>query len=126
MTDRADPVPQAEQIGGAFLEIRPAEGGPDATVWALDLLEIYLGYAEPRAWRSADWQVPYWAGTAPVAGVTEAVVALESNEAYRRLYWETGAHRVPRVPVFGFGRIHTSAATICCAAETRRTGGGTR
>jgi len=114
MPDWPDPKRQAEQIVGALLEVRATEDEPDAAVWAFDLLQMYRAYAERRAWRPAVWHVRNWAGTPQVTGsaVTDAVLALESDEAYRRLFWETGGHRVQRAPVLGFGRIHTSAAMI--------------
>jgi peptide chain release factor 1 len=100
----------------AFVEIRAAVGGGESCLFAADLLRMYLRYAERRGW-SAEI-----AAQAPgeVGGCREAVIRISAPGAYGRLKFESGAHRVQRVPATeSQGRIHTSVCTVAVLPEAQ-------
>ena len=91
------------------LEIRAGAGGDEAGLFVADLLRMYLRYAETRRWRTE----PLSSSPNELGGFKEVIVGLEGNEVYRRLKFESGVHRVQRVPqTEAQGRIHTSTATV--------------
>jgi peptide chain release factor 1 len=93
----------------AILEIRPGTGGEEAALFAADLLRMYQRFAEARGWA---FRVISMAET-ELGGVREAVVQIDGAGVYARLKYESGVHRVQRVPeTESGGRIHTSAATV--------------
>jgi len=93
----------------AMLELRPGTGGDEAALFAGDLLRMYQRYAEARGWR---WEVIELQET-ELGGVKEAVVRIGGDNVFARLKYESGVHRVQRVPTTeSGGRIHTSAATV--------------
>ncbi|HEU4857080.1 MAG TPA: peptide chain release factor 1 [Rhodanobacteraceae bacterium] len=97
-----------------FLEVRAGTGGDEAALFAGDLLRMYLRYAERRGWRAEI--VSAHAGEH--GGYKEAVARVEGAGAYAALKFESGTHRVQRVPVTeAQGRIHTSAATVAILPE---------
>ncbi|MGD1011521.1 MAG: peptide chain release factor 1 [Acidimicrobiales bacterium] len=92
-----------------IFEIRGAEGGEEANLFAKDLFDMYQRYAERRGWRSEvmDLHVSDLGG---VGGVTFIV---KGEDAWQRLHLEAGTHRVQRIPVTeSQGRVHTSSATV--------------
>ena len=96
------------------LEIRAGTGGEEAGLFAGDLFRMYQRFAEERGWR---WE-PLQASPSEKGGFKEVVVAIEGNEVYRQLKFESGVHRVQRVPqTEAQGRIHTSAATVAVLPE---------
>ncbi|RTZ73078.1 MAG: peptide chain release factor 1 [Gammaproteobacteria bacterium] len=97
-----------------FLEIRAGTGGAEAALFAGDLLRAYLRYAENRGWRTElVSESPGEHG-----GYKEVVVRISGQEVYSRLKFESGAHRVQRVPeTESQGRIHTSAVTVAVLPE---------
>ena len=98
----------------AILEIRPGTGGEEAALFAGDLLRMYQRHAEARGWtvRIVDL------APSDLGGVREAVVRIEGEGVYARLKYESGVHRVQRVPqTESGGRIHTSAATVAVLPE---------
>ncbi len=96
------------------LEIRAGTGGDEAALFAGDLLKMYLRYAERQGWRSEMLS----SSLSEVGGFKEAILGIEGNEVYKRLKFESGVHRVQRVPQTETqGRIHTSAATVAVMAE---------
>ncbi len=98
----------------AILEIRPGTGGEEAALFAGDLLRLYQRHAEAQGW---DWQVIALSET-ELGGVREAVVRIGGEGVFARLKYESGVHRVQRVPVTeSGGRIHTSAATVAVLPE---------
>ena len=98
----------------AILEIRPGTGGEEAALFAADLLRMYQRFAEAQGWA---FQVVDLAAT-ELGGVREAVVRIAGEGVYARLKYESGVHRVQRVPVTeSGGRIHTSAATVAVLPE---------
>ncbi len=98
----------------AFLEIRAGTGGDEAAIFAGDLLRMYLRYAELNNWRSEiinERQGDH-------GGYKEVVCRLSGERVYSRLKFESGAHRVQRVPeTESQGRVHTSAATVAILPE---------
>jgi peptide chain release factor 1 len=97
-----------------ILEIRAGAGGDEAGLFAAELLRMYLRYAERHGWRAevADTS----AGS--LGGVKEAVVNISGDAVYSKLKYESGVHRVQRVPATeAQGRIHTSTVTVAVMAE---------
>jgi len=105
-----DPLDQKNVI----VEIRAGTGGDEAGLFAAEMLRMYAKYAERHGWRAETLSVsPSGAG-----GVKEAIVSIEGNGAYSRLKYESGVHRVQRVPqTEASGRIHTSAVTVAVLPE---------
>jgi len=98
----------------AMIEIRPGTGGEEAALFAADLLRMYQRYAEGRGWRFeiVEEQVT------ELGGIKEVVARVEGEGAFARLKYESGVHRVQRVPeTESGGRIHTSAATVAVLPE---------
>lgn len=100
--------------GNVFLEIRAGTGGSEAALFAADLLRMYLRYAERRGWHTEIAS----ASPSDLGGYREVIVRIAGNGAYARLKFESGAHRVQRVPLTeAQGRIHTSACTVAVLPE---------
>ena len=94
--------------GNVILEIRSAAGGDEAALFAGELLRMYLAYAANHRYK-ADVMSLHETG---IGGVKEAIVEVAGDGAYSRLKFESGTHRVQRVPATeSSGRIHTSTAT---------------
>lgn len=97
-----------------FLEIRAGTGGEEAALFGNDLLRMYLRYAERRRWKTEIID----ASDTGIGGIKEATVMIKGKGAYSRLKYESGVHRVQRVPeTESSGRIHTSAATVAVLPE---------
>jgi len=95
--------------GNLFLEVRAGTGGDEAAIFAGDLMRMYLRYAEQRGWKTEIES----AHAGEHGGYKEAVARIEGKGAFSRLKYESGTHRVQRVPATeSQGRIHTSAATV--------------
>ena len=95
--------------GNLFLEVRAGTGGDEAAIFAGDLMRMYLRYAEQRGWKTEIES----AHPGEHGGYKEAVARIEGKGAFSRLKYESGTHRVQRVPATeSQGRIHTSAATV--------------
>lgn len=98
----------------AFIEIRAGTGGDEAGIFAGDLLRMYMRYAEARRWKTEIVDE----NETGVGGYKEVIVAVKGKGAYSRLKFESGVHRVQRVPqTESQGRIHTSAATVAVMPE---------
>jgi peptide chain release factor 1 len=98
----------------AIVEIRPGTGGDEAALFAADLYRMYSRFLERRGWRAEPMQ--YSEGT--LGGIKEAVFKVTGVGAFGALRWESGTHRVQRVPATeAQGRIHTSAATVAVLPE---------
>lgn len=98
----------------AILEIRAGTGGDEAGLFAGDLLRMYQRYAEERKWQFEIMNI----NDAEVGGVKEVSVNITGTDVYARLKFESGVHRVQRVPeTEASGRIHTSAATVAVLPE---------
>lgn len=97
-----------------ILEIRAGTGGEEAALFAGELLRMYLRYAERRHWKTEILD----ANPTGLGGYKEAVVLITGKGAYSKLKFESGIHRVQRVPkTESGGRIHTSAATVAVLPE---------
>ncbi|MEP7350125.1 MAG: peptide chain release factor 1 [Sphingorhabdus sp.] len=98
----------------AMLEIRAGTGGDEAALFAGDLFRMYTRYAEGRGWKVEMIS----ANSADVGGFKEVVAAIKGVGVFAKLKFESGVHRVQRVPVTeSGGRIHTSAATVAVLPE---------
>ncbi|MBX3727442.1 MAG: peptide chain release factor 1 [Xanthomonadales bacterium] len=106
--------PDPRDHANVFLEVRAGTGGDEAALFAGDLLRMYLRYAERRGWRvELLSESPGEHG-----GYKEAVARIEGESVFARLKFESGTHRVQRVPATeSQGRIHTSAATVAILPE---------
>ncbi|WP_370401624.1 peptide chain release factor 1 [Sulfitobacter sp. JB4-11] len=98
----------------AMLEIRPGTGGDEAALFAADLLRMYQRYAEARGWKFEMIE----SQMTELGGVKEVVAHITGENVFARLKYESGVHRVQRVPsTESGGRIHTSAATVAVLPE---------
>ena len=98
----------------AFMEIRAGTGGDESALFAADLLRMYTRFAERQGWRTEIVS----ASESELGGYKEAVLRLEGERVYGALKFESGGHRVQRVPATETqGRIHTSACTVAVMAE---------
>jgi peptide chain release factor 1 len=98
----------------AFLEIRAATGGEESALFAADLARMYLRYCERRGWRTELMNE----SASDLGGYKEVVIRVEGDRVYERLRFESGGHRVQRVPATeAQGRIHTSACTVAVMPE---------
>jgi peptide chain release factor 1 len=97
-----------------IMEIRAGAGGEEAALFAANLFRMYSLYAESRGWKIEVMDSNY----TDLGGIKEIVFAVEGKGAYSRLKYESGVHRVQRVPVTeAGGRIHTSTATVAVLPE---------
>ena len=98
----------------AILEIRAGTGGDEAALFAADLFRMYQRYAERQGWR---YEIMDFRDTG-IGGVKEAIVEISGKGVFAHLKFESGVHRVQRVPeTESGGRIHTSAATVAVLPE---------
>ena len=98
----------------AILEIRPGTGGEEAALFAADLLRMYQRHAEAQGWQVEVMDL----SPTELGGLREAVVRIAGEGVFARLKYESGVHRVQRVPTTeSGGRIHTSAATVAVLPE---------
>lgn len=97
-----------------LIEIRAGTGGEEAALFAADLLRMYSRYAERRGWKMELMT----ANETGIGGFKEAILSIDGAGAYSNLKYESGVHRVQRVPeTESSGRIHTSAATVAVMPE---------
>ncbi|HET6880126.1 MAG TPA: peptide chain release factor 1 [Pirellulales bacterium] len=97
-----------------IMEIRAGTGGDEAALFARDLYEMYRHYAEQRGWKVEVLDL----SPTELGGFKEIYLGLEGEDVYRLMRYESGGHRVQRVPeTEAKGRIHTSAATVAVLAE---------
>ncbi len=108
-------IPKDENDGkNVIMEIRGAAGGDEANIFAGDLLRMYTYYAEKQGWKiEIDHQVEGTSG-----GFSQVECTIKGENVYSKLKYESGAHRVQRVPVTETqGRVHTSTATVLVMPE---------
>jgi len=99
---------------GVIMEIRAGAGGGEAALFVGDLLRMYMRYAERRGWKSEVLS----SSPTGIGGFKEAAIGIQGRGAYSRLKYESGVHRVQRVPATeASGRIHTSTATVAVLPE---------
>lgn len=97
-----------------MIEIRAAAGGDEAGLFAGDLMRMYRMYADKRGWKTDILEM----NTQGVGGINDAIMMIEGDGAYSVLKYESGVHRVQRVPeTESGGRIHTSSATVAVLPE---------
>ena len=99
-----------------ILEIRAGTGGEEAALFAADLFRMYSRYAERQGWKTEVLNANY----TDIGGFKELIFLIQGRGAYSRLKFESGVHRVQRIPTTeSGGRIHTSAATVAVLPEAR-------
>jgi peptide chain release factor 1 len=97
-----------------IVEVRAGTGGDEAGLFAAELMRMYLRYAERRGWKHEIMNT----NETDIKGIKEVTFEVRGKGAYSRLKWESGVHRVQRVPVTeAGGRIHTSTATVVVLPE---------
>jgi peptide chain release factor 1 len=108
-------VPRDPRDGkNVIVEIRAGTGGEEAALFAADLFRMYSRYAEKHSWKTEILSQ----NDTGIGGFKEIIFAVNGKGAYSRLKYESGVHRVQRVPVTeSSGRIHTSTATVAVLAE---------
>ena len=98
----------------AVLEVRAGAGGDEAGLFAAELLRMYLNYADAHGWKTEIIED----GSTELGGVKESVALISGKNVFQKLKYESGVHRVQRVPVTeSSGRIHTSNATVAVLPE---------
>ncbi|MGZ5433081.1 MAG: peptide chain release factor 1 [Thermoanaerobaculia bacterium] len=97
-----------------FVEIRAGTGGDEASLFAAEIMRMYIRYAEMKRWKVEITDANY----SSVSGIKDATLQIEGDKPYSRLKFESGVHRVQRVPSTETqGRIHTSAITVAVLPE---------
>jgi len=100
----------------ALLEIRAGAGGDEASLFAAELLRMYQRYAEKRGWKSEHLE----SSPSEVGGFKEVILKITGDEVFRFLKYESGVHRVQRVPATeAQGRVHTSTVTVAVMPEAQ-------
>ena len=103
-----------EDVKNAILEIRAGTGGDEAALFAADLFGMYKGYAQVMGWRLTVLE----ASESDLGGYKEIIAEVTGTNVFARLKYESGGHRVQRIPkTEAGGRIHTSAATVAVLPE---------
>lgn len=106
--------PRPEDNRNTIVEIRAGTGGDEAALFAADLHRMYTHYTEKHGWKTSMID----ASPSNIGGFKEVIFAVEGKDVYRTMRYESGVHRVQRVPVTeASGRIHTSAATVAVLPE---------
>ncbi len=109
-----DPLDEKDTI----LEIRAGTGGDEAALFAADLFRMYSRYADSRRWKIEVMSL----SETELGGYKEIVFSVSGESVYESMRWESGTHRVQRVPsTEGSGRIHTSAVTVAVLPEAEET-----
>jgi peptide chain release factor 1 len=107
-------IEPGEDFGSVIMEIRAGTGGDEAAIFAGDLYDMYTHYARAKGWKVED--ISFSPGEK--GGYKEVVLSVTGDEVYQHLRYESGGHRVQRVPeTEQQGRIHTSAATVAVLPE---------
>jgi len=97
-----------------FVEVRAGTGGDEASLFAAEIMRMYIRYAETKRWKVEITDANY----SSVNGIKDATLQIEGNKVYSRMKFESGVHRVQRVPTTETqGRIHTSAITVAVLPE---------
>lgn len=106
--------PDPNDDKSVIMEIRAGTGGEESALFAGDLLRMYMRYAERKGWKTELLST----NETGIGGYKEAILSIDGYGAYSNLKYESGAHRVQRVPVTeSGGRIHTSVATVAVMPE---------
>jgi peptide chain release factor 1 len=103
-----------EDSHNAILEIRAGTGGEEAALFAADIYRMYVRYADRKGWKVEEIE----RHTTGLKGIKEVIAVVEGKGSYARLKYESGVHRVQRIPITeSQGRIHTSACTVAVLPE---------
>ena len=103
-----------DDFRNAILEVRAGAGGDEAGLFGAELVRMYIHYAESRGWKAEITD----GGETEIGGIKECVVMISGKGVFSRMKYESGVHRVQRVPVTeSGGRIHTSTATVAVLPE---------
>lgn len=119
-TDLEDMVTAGDSLtrGSCILEIRAGTGGDEAALFARDLFDMYTRFVERRGWKFEVLEI----AVTELAGLKEVVFSVTGEGAFHMLQFESGGHRVQRVPETETqGRVHTSAATVAVMPEASET-----
>jgi peptide chain release factor 1 len=109
-------INEEDEANSLFLEIRAGTGGLESSLFAADLSRLYLMYAQKKMWPISILD----SAETDIGGFREITLHIEGKEAYRALKFESGVHRVQRVPkTEGAGRIHTSTITVAVLPEVK-------
>ncbi len=108
-------IPRDPEDGNdVIMEIRGGAGGDEGNIFAGDLYRMYTRYAESNGWKVQVME----ASVSEAGGFSQIVFSIKGTDVYKALKWESGVHRVQRVPKTETqGRIHTSTATVLCQPE---------
>ncbi|MBO5948173.1 peptide chain release factor 1 [bacterium] len=97
-----------------MLEIRGSAGGDEANIFAGDLMRMYMRYADKQGWQTQILSI----NECEAGGVSEVIISMKGDSIYSKLKYESGVHRVQRVPeTESQGRVHTSTATVAVMPE---------
>jgi peptide chain release factor 1 len=108
--------PDERDSRDVYLEIRAGAGGQEAALFAADLMRMYKLYAEKKHWRFTVEDL----STTDLGGIREVVLHIKGARVYAHLKYESGVHRVQRVPATETqGRVHTSTATVAVLPEAK-------
>ena len=111
--------PNPDDSRNVIVEIRAGTGGEEAGLFAGDLYRMYMRFAERQSWKSSAID----ANPTNIGGFKEIVCSIEGKDVYRFMQYESGVHRVQRIPATeASGRIHTSAATVVVLPEVEEAG----
>ncbi|MGC8880847.1 MAG: peptide chain release factor 1, partial [Minisyncoccia bacterium] len=100
---------EEEKVKSIILEIRPGTGGEEAALFAQDLLRMYEKYSQNQNWPIKEIDI----SLTSLGGLKEGIIEINHPEAYKKLKYEAGVHRVQRIPLTEkSGRVHTSTATV--------------
>jgi peptide chain release factor 1 len=106
--------PEATDSRNTVMELRAGTGGEEAALFAADLVRMYQKYADAQGWKV----VPMSSSVSERGGFKEAIMLITGTDVYKQLKFESGVHRVKRVPVTeANGRIHTSTVTVAVLPE---------
>jgi len=109
---------EEEDDSNAILELRPGPGGLEASIFANDMLEVYENYADQKGWKFNTLSVQQTAHTNGQIGLREATCSVKGKGVFSFLKFESGVHRVQRVPVTeSSGRLHTSTMSVVVLPE---------
>ena len=104
-----------DDVRNAFVEVRAGTGGDESALFAADIARMYLRHAERHGWKTEVMSE----SVSDLGGYKEVVIRIEGDGVYGRLKFESGGHRVQRVPTTETqGRIHTSACTVAVLPES--------
>jgi peptide chain release factor 1 len=108
--------PDPTDSRNTIIEIRAGAGGSESALFAADLFRMYTRYAEAQGWKVE----PMDSNPSDLGGFKEVIFTVTGSDVYKRLKWESGVHRVQRVPATeAQGRIHTSTCTVAVLPEAQ-------